>query len=117
MSPPLAVNALRFFDIAARHESFVKAADELHLTHGAVSRQIRLLEESLGITLFERRNRAVFLTPAGVQLQAATQHAFAHLATVIETLRQTPLNTPLVVSCEPTIAMKWLIPRQSDFYR
>jgi DNA-binding transcriptional LysR family regulator len=69
--PPL--NALRFFDAAARLGSFVKAADELHLTHGAVSRQIRLLEEWLGTALFERRNRAIFLTPQGTLLQAATQ--------------------------------------------
>ena len=117
MPPPLPVNALRFFDVAARLGSFVKAADELHLTHGAVSRQIRLLEEALGVALFERRNRAVFLTPAGQQLQAATRHAFDHLATVVDALRQPPHDTPLVVSCEPTIAMKWLIPRQGDFYR
>ena len=117
MPPLLPVNALRFFDVAARLGSFIKAAEELHLTHGAVSRQIRLLEESLGVALFERRNRAVFLTPAGEQLQAATRHAFEHLANVVDTLRQPPHNTPLVVSCEPTIAMKWLIPRQGDFYR
>lgn len=117
MPPPLPVNALRFFDVAARLGSFVKAADELHLTHGAVSRQIRLLEDTLGVALFERRNRAVFLTPAGEQLQAATRHAFDHLSNVVATLRRPAHNTPLVVSCEPTIAMKWLIPRQSDFYR
>lgn len=61
--PPL--TALRFFDMAARYESFVKAAQELHITHSAISRQIRLLEEYLGVALFERRNRAVFLTAEG----------------------------------------------------
>jgi hypothetical protein len=59
--PPL--NALRYFDIAAQTENFVRAAEHLHVTHGAVSRQVRLLEESLGVELFERRNRAIFLTP------------------------------------------------------
>lgn len=61
--PPM--NSLRVFEVAARHESFGRAADELHVTHGAVSRQIKQLEESLGVDLFDRRNRAVFLTPRG----------------------------------------------------
>ncbi|WP_211465570.1 LysR substrate-binding domain-containing protein [Collimonas silvisoli] len=111
------LNALRFFEAAARLGSFVQAADELHLTHGAVSRQIRLLEESLGIALFERRNRAVFLTPQGEQLFAATQQAFERLSAVMEALQKPARNAPLVVSCEPTVSMKWLIPRLGDFYR
>ncbi len=114
--PPL-LNALRFFDTAARLGSFVKAADELHLTHGAVSRQIRLLEESLGTALFERRNRAIFLTPQGMLLQAATRQAFEQLGAAMEALRNPVRNAPLVVSCEPTLSMKWLIPRLGDFYR
>ena len=113
--PPL--NALRFFDVAARLGSFVNAADELHLTHGAVSRQIRQLEQSLGVALFERRNRAVFLTPQGVLLQAATRQAFEQLDAAMTALRNPVRNAPLVVSCEPTLSMKWLIPRLGDFYR
>lgn len=113
--PPL--NTLRFFEAAARLGSFVKAADELRLTHGAVSRQIRLLEQSLGTVLFERRNRGVFLTPQGEQLLAATQQAFERLDAAMEALRKPARHVPLVVSCEPTISMKWLIPRLSDFYR
>ncbi|HAT30681.1 MAG TPA: LysR family transcriptional regulator [Janthinobacterium sp.] len=117
MSKLPALNTLRFFDVAARLGSFVKAAEELHLTHGAISRQIRLLEEALGTALFERRNRAVFLTEHGVLLQAATRQAFEQLGAAIETLRKPPRNAPLVVSCEPTIAMKWLIPRLGGFYQ
>ncbi len=113
--PPL--NALRFFDVAARLGSFVNAADELHLTHGAVSRQIRQLEQSLGVPLFERRNRAVFLTPQGVLLQAATRQAFEQLDAAMTALCNPVRNAPLVVSCEPTLSMKWLIPRLGDFYR
>ena len=113
--PPL--NSLRFFEAAARLGSFVKAADELRLTHGAVSRQIRLLEQSLGVDLFERRNRGVFLTPQGEHLWAATQYAFEHLDAAVEALRKPVRHLPLVVSCEPTISMKWLIPRLGDFYR
>lgn len=113
--PPL--NSLRFFEAAARLGSFVKAADELHLTHGAVSRQVRLLEQSLGVALFERRNRGVFLTPQGEQLWAAAQYAFEHLNAAMDALRQPARQAPLVLSCEPTISMKWLIPRLGDFYR
>jgi LysR family glycine cleavage system transcriptional activator len=117
MARQVPLNALRFFESAARLGSFVKAADELRLTHGAVSRQVRLLEDMLGIALFERRNRAVFLTPQGELLRAATEHAFEHIAATVEALRQPARQVPLVVSCEPTISMKWLIPRLGDFYK
>lgn len=117
MTRQAALGTLRFFEAAARLGSFVQAADELHVTHGAVSRQIRLLETSLGTPLFERRNRGVFLTPAGVQLRDAVQLAFERLDAALEAVRQPVRQGPLVVSCEPTIAMKWLIPRLGDFYR
>src|SRR5471030_654576 len=94
--PPL--NSLRFFEAAARLGSFVKAGDELRLTHGAVSRQIRLLEQSLELDLFERRNRGVFLTPQGEQLLAAAQYAFEHLNTAIDALRKPLRHMPLVIS-------------------
>lgn len=108
-APPL--NALRFFEAAARHGSFVGAADELHVTHGAVSRQIRALEDRLGQALFERRNRAVFLTPAGLTLLQTCDQAFAVLAKGLQAIAQTAEEQPLVLSCEPTIAIQWLIPR------
>jgi LysR family glycine cleavage system transcriptional activator len=117
MAKTVLLNTLRFFEVAARLGSFVKAADELRITHGAVSRQIRLLEESLGMDLFERRNRGVFLTPQGKQLRDAAQQAFARLDAAIDALRKPVRNAPLVVSCEPTLSMKWLIPRLSDFYQ
>ncbi|NMM37766.1 MAG: LysR family transcriptional regulator [Glaciimonas sp.] len=117
MARQVPLNTLRFFEAAARLGSFVKAADELRLTHGAVSRQIRLLEESLGTALFERRNRGVFLTQQGEQLLSATQQAFERLDAAMEALRKPVRHVPLVVSCEPTISMKWLIPRLSDFYK
>lgn len=113
--PPL--NTLRVFDAAARHQAFGKAAEELHVTHGAVSRQVRLLEEALGLTLFERRNRAVFLTDAGRQLFEVTRSLFEQLAAGLAKLRQPAADAPLVLSCEPTIAMMWLIPRLPDFQR
>lgn len=117
MTRQAALGTLRFFEAAARLGSFVQAAAELHVTHGAVSRQIRLLETSLGTPLFERRNRGVFLLPVGAQLRDAVQQAFERLDAALEAVRQPVRQGPLVVSCEPTIAMKWLIPRLGDFYQ
>lgn len=112
--PPL--NSLRMFEAAARHESFVSAAHELHVTHGAVSRQIRQLEEQLQVALFERRNRAVFLTPQGTILFKACSEVMGTLAEAIHKITRPVIETrPLVLSCEPTIAIRWLIPRLSDF--
>ncbi|WP_151883907.1 LysR substrate-binding domain-containing protein [Pseudomonas putida] len=112
--PPL--NALRYFDIAAQTENFVRAAEHLHVTHGAVSRQVRLLEESLGVELFERRNRAIFITPAGRALQGTTQAIFEQLEGAVQRLQQLARDNVLVLSCEPTIAMRWLIPRLPRFH-
>jgi len=106
---------IRFFEAAARHESFVRAADELHLTHGAVSRQIRQLEQTLGVALFERRNRGVFLTEAGRTLYAAATQSMEMLAGAAARIRTQPVNRALVLSCEPIIAMRWLIPRLPAF--
>lgn len=94
---------IRFFEAAARHESFVRAAQELHLTHGAVSRQIRQLEETLGVALFERRNRGVFLTEAGRTLFAAATQSMEVLAAAAARIRTQPPGRALVLSCEPTI--------------
>jgi len=112
--PPL--TAFRYFDIAAETESFVRAAERLHVTHGAVSRQVRQLEESLGIELFERRNRAIYLTAAGRALHGTTQAIFEQLEGAVQRLQQQERDNVLVLSCEPTIAMRWLIPRLPRFH-
>jgi len=111
--PPL--NTLRVFEAAARHTSFVRAADELHVTHGAVSRQISQLESSLDVALFERRNRAVFLTQQGHTLFAACQDIMGRLAEVVQQIKAPAAALPLVLSCEPTQAIRWLVPRLPDF--
>ena len=110
-----ALSAFRYFDAAAQVESFVRAAERLNVTHGAVSRQVRLLEESLGVQLFERRNRAIFLTPAGRALHDTTLSVFEQLQASVQRLQQQAHEAVLVLSCEPTIAMKWLIPRLPAF--
>jgi LysR family glycine cleavage system transcriptional activator len=107
--PPL--NALRCFEAAGRLSSFARAGDELHVTHGAVSRQVRQLEEDLGVLLFDRRNRRVRLTPAGQTLLDATVDAFTRVRDAVAAVRSVSNPVPLVVSCEPTLTQRWLIPR------
>jgi len=109
------LNALRVFEAAARHQHLARAAEELHVTHGAVSRQIKQLEEALGVALFERRNRAVFLTRDGELLKETCAEMLALLTTTLRKLGERAQDRPLVVSCEPTIAMRWLIPRLPGF--
>jgi hypothetical protein len=113
--PPL--NTLRAFEAAARLQSFVRAAEELHVTHGAVSRQVKQLEATLGVDLFERRNRAVFRTPQGTALLEACSEALGVLGEAVRRLRAPVSAAPLVVSCEPTLAMRWLIPRTASTWR
>ncbi|WP_250894850.1 LysR family transcriptional regulator, partial [Aeromonas dhakensis] len=110
-----ALTALRCFEVAARTEHFSRAADELHLTHGAVSRAVRLLEEDLGVMLFERRQRRVFLTEAGERLYQAVREGLGGIRQTAQALRQQGRPTSLVISCEPTLLMRWLIPRWPAF--
>lgn len=112
---PLSLGGLRCFEAAARLESFTQAANSLNLTHGAVSRAVRTLEDELGIALFERRHRRVYLTAAGRTLLQASQQAFGILEHTAQTLRQQVQDAPLVLSCEPTLLMRWLIPRLPSF--
>ncbi len=108
--------ALRCFEAAARLENFSRAADELHLTHGAVSRAVRLLEDDLGIALFERRSRRVYLTDAGRQLSNAVAGGFGLIRNALSDIRANARKAkPWVLSCEPTLLMRWLIPRWPSF--
>ena len=109
------LTALRCFEVAARTEHFGRAADELHLTHGAISRAVRLLEEDLGVMLFERRQRRVFLTEAGERLYESVREGLGQIRRTAQVLRQRSRPQSLVLSCEPTLLMRWLIPRWPDF--
>lgn len=108
---------LRSFECAARHESFTQAAEELHLTQSAVSRQVKELEEAIGFALFRRAGRRVVLTEAGKRFAA-------ELARDLENLKQTVVRAVAAGSCGsvlrlavlPTFASRWLIPRLSGFY-
>ena len=107
--------ALRCFEAAARLESFSRAADELHLTHGAVSRAVRAVEDQLGVPLFERRSRRVYLNDHGRLLFDGVHAGLARMAEAAEAVRRRVAQRPLLLSCEPTLLMRWLIPRWGDF--
>jgi len=110
--PPL--NALKAFDAAARHLSFTKAAQELYVTHGAVSRQIATLEGHFRTALFVRGPRTLTLTPEGVALARAVARAFETLRSASEALHHAGRPEPVLqVSVPPTLAMWWLMPRLS----
>ena len=112
--PPL--GALTAFEAAARHQSFSRAADELHLTHGAISRAVAQIEERIGVNLFVRRNRRVYLTAAGQRLLKTTTETLDALSHAVEEIHRHDSASPfLVVSCEPSFAMRWLMPRLGDF--
>lgn len=111
------LNALRCFEAAARLENFSRAAEALCLTHGAISRAVRTLEEELGCALFERRGQRVFLSEAGRRLLAGTGPALDLIERTGETLRAEAGPTALVLSCEPTLLMRWLIRGSPDSCR
>ena len=110
------LDLLRGFEAAARHLSFTKAGDELFLTQSAVSRQIKELEEQLGVPLFERRHRALSLTEAGQQFYAAAAQVIATMRAATERLRaQSGRRRPLSVTTTHSFASLWLIPRLAGF--
>ena len=111
-----ALDRLVGFEAAARHLSFTKAGAELHLTQSAVSRQIKELEEQLGVTLFQRRHRAISLTEPGHQLYAAAAQVLTTMRDTTERLRaQSGRRRPLSVTTTNSFAALWLIPRLAGF--
>jgi len=113
--PPLAT--LRSFEAAARLASFSKAASELNVTHGAVSRAIRQLEDHLGLKLFVRRTRQVVLTPTGATYAAGVRDALERLSAATLALARDEAKGDLTVSVLASFAAKWLVPRLFRFRR
>lgn len=107
--PPL--NALRAFEAAARLNSVSQAAEQLHVTHGAVSRQLKVLEEHLGVALFVKDGRGLKLTDAGIRLRDASGDAFDRLRTVCAELSQGNADAPFVLGCSGSLLARWFIPR------
>jgi len=111
--PPL--KALPDFEAAARHLSFTKAAEELHLTHGAVSRQVKALEEHLGVKLFRRLNRALLLTDEGQAYLGTVREVIERLVEAGDRLKKRDEQGGLVVSTTMSFTIKWLVPRLARF--
>ena len=111
--PPL--NALRSFEVAARHESFTRAAEELCVTQGAVSHQVKALEQVLGIKLFNRERHRLVITEAGRQYLAVVRDALDRIAIGTERLQQRQNSGALTVSTSPDFAAKWLVHRFGRF--
>jgi DNA-binding transcriptional LysR family regulator len=107
--------ALRSFEEASRTLSFTKAAQTLHVTQGAISRQIRLLEEYLGTPLFMRHHHHLEITEAGKRLLPTLQAAFDSIAQTVDAIRADPSNNLLSINAAPTLATRWLTPRLRDF--
>lgn len=111
--PPL--NALRAFEAAARLGNFSAAAQALHVTHGAISRQVRQLERWLNITLFERTGRRVRLTDQGREYLNGIQSAFDAIAAATRRLAETGTRRRIAIDALPTFTMRWLLPRLARF--
>ncbi len=113
--PPL--NALRAFEAAARHLSLSLAAEELGVTPAAISHQVRLLEEHIGLPVFERNGRGLALTDAGAAGLPELREAFLKLTAAMDAIGSLGEAGTLTVSVAPSFAAKWLLPRLGSFAR
>jgi LysR family transcriptional regulator, glycine cleavage system transcriptional activator len=111
--PPL--TALRAFEAAARSASFTLAAEELCVTTGAVSRQVKLLEAHLGVQLFTRHHRKVALTAAGQRYVGIVSRIFSELSEAGEALGRETQHALVRLDCVPTLSMYWLTPRLAEY--
>ena len=116
LSPSL-LTWLRSFDAAARHGSFTKAAAELCITQGAVSQQVKQLEDWLRRPLFLRTPRALVPTPEGKWLAVVLRESFDAIESTLAQMRQPAEAATATLSCSPSFAMSWLTPRLGDFFR
>jgi LysR family glycine cleavage system transcriptional activator len=109
------MQALRAFEAAAREKSLTKAADALHVTHGAISHQIKALEDDLRVKLVERAGRGIRLTDEGERFATRVRAAFAELADAVQEMAQRANPRRLRVSCTPSFSARWLLPRIGRF--
>src|SRR5215218_4165564 len=106
---------LRGFEAAGRRLSFTLAAEELFLTQSALSRQIKALEDALGVALFERRHRALALTPAGAAFHRDVTDALESFVAAVERMRGGARSPGLTLSTTVSFASLWIIPRLATF--
>jgi LysR family glycine cleavage system transcriptional activator len=109
------LNAMRAFEAAARHLSFTRAAEELHVSQGAISHHVKTLEEQLETKLFERNPGGLALTEAGAAYLPAMREAFDRMARATADLRRRRSSNILTVSVSPNFAARWLVHRLGDF--
>ncbi|WHS62431.1 LysR substrate-binding domain-containing protein [Pseudomonas sp. G2-4] len=111
--PPL--NSLIFFEAAARYKNFTKTADELCITQSAVSKQISMLEESLGFELFRREGRSLLLTDAGKEFHSDVNGILQQLGDSVKRIRNWANNQSVTVTCTQSVSYYWLFPRIARF--
>lgn len=111
------LSALRAFEAAARHGSFRVAAEELNVTHSAISHQVKALEQDLGVPLFARGGRTVQLTEEGQILYPVVRDSFDSMVGATDLLRRRQLTGTLTVQLYVTVAMRWLLPLIPSFTR
>lgn len=111
--PPL--KSLQAFEAAGRHLSFTEAANELNVTPGAISQQIRMLEDFLEVKLFKRLNRLIVLTDDGHLFLPFIRNGFEQFAEAVASLREKSSHGPLTITSAPSFVSKWLIPRLASF--
>lgn len=111
--PPL--STLPVLEAAARLQSFSAAAEELHVTHGAISHQIRSLEDHLGVRLFAREGRRVTVTPDGASLAEQVRQALGLIASAVEAISPKARESRLTISVLPSFASRWLMPHMGGF--
>ncbi len=110
------LSGLATFETAAKFGSFTRAANHLHITTGAISQQINLLETQLSIKLFERHSRGIRLTEAGEEIYQVVKHSFADVEKVIDELQHKRVPGGEVrLKLTPSFAFKWLVPRLHKF--
>ena len=109
--PPL--DSLRVLAVCVRHGNFSRAADELRITPTAVSQRIRALEAQIGVKLFRRHGPALITTDRAKALGQRLEHAFALVSNAVDDCRR--IKHPLRVTCAPTFAARWLVPRLASY--
>jgi len=113
--PPL--NSIRAFEATARHLSFSKAADELNVTPGAVSQQVKVLEDYLNLKLFKRKNRMILLTDEAQICLPLLSEGLDKLSQGIDSIREQSNHKPLTITASPTFASRWLMPGLTSFHQ
>ena len=111
------LSALRAFEATARLGSVTAAAEELNVTHGAVSRQIRSLDDHFGVALFSKAGRGIVLTAHGDKLQSGLSDAFAQLRNSCDALKRDVEEAPFTLACPGSLLARWLIPRLERLHR